>query len=125
MARLAPRPWLMIHGERDTYISPEIARGLFDRGKDPKELWLVPDAKHNRCRETRPGRLRRASSSSFLERFAPRRPLARADAEVVSSARAGLPSDFAHPTRSPADARERSGVSHLRLTEAVGATGRP
>ena len=37
----APRPWLMIHGQRDTYIGPEIARHLFDHGQDPKELWLV------------------------------------------------------------------------------------
>ena len=29
-ARLGPRPWLMIHGERDAYIGPDIARGLFD-----------------------------------------------------------------------------------------------
>ena len=29
--RLSPRPWLMIHGERDVYISPEIARSLFER----------------------------------------------------------------------------------------------
>ena len=60
VARLAPRPWLMIHGQRDTYIGPEIARTLFDRGENPKELWLVPDAKHNRCRETRSDALRRA-----------------------------------------------------------------
>ena len=44
----------MIHGESDSYISPEIAQGLFDRGKKFKELWLVSDAKHNRCRETDP-----------------------------------------------------------------------
>ena len=43
VSRLTPRPWLMIHGQRDTYIGPEIAQTLFDRGEDPKELWLVPD----------------------------------------------------------------------------------
>ncbi len=72
-ARLAPRPWLMIHGGSDSYISPEIARGLFDRGKKYKELWLVSDAKHNRCRETDPEGYA-ARVVSFLERFAPRRP---------------------------------------------------
>jgi pimeloyl-ACP methyl ester carboxylesterase len=72
-ARLAPRPWLMIHGERDSYIGPEIARNLFRRGKAFKELWLVPDAKHNGCREADPqGYI--ARTLSFLERFAPRRP---------------------------------------------------
>jgi alpha-beta hydrolase superfamily lysophospholipase len=74
VARLAPRPWLMIHGQRDTYISPEVVEELFERGNGPKELWLVPDAKHNRCREREPeayaGRL-----LDFIDRFAPRRPI--------------------------------------------------
>ena len=50
-ARLAPRPLLMIHGEKDSYIGPDIARGLFAAAGEPKELWVVPKAKHNRCRE--------------------------------------------------------------------------
>jgi pimeloyl-ACP methyl ester carboxylesterase len=54
VARLAPRPWLMIHGQCDTYVSPEIVEELFERGNGPTELWLVPDAKHNRCREREP-----------------------------------------------------------------------
>ena len=52
LARLAPRPWLMIHGEKDAYISPTIARELFVRAGEPKELWIVPNAKHNRCRDS-------------------------------------------------------------------------
>jgi uncharacterized protein len=51
VARLAPRPWLMIHGEKDAYIGPEIAKALFAEAHEPKELWIVPGAKHNRCRE--------------------------------------------------------------------------
>ncbi len=62
VARLAPRPWLMIHGGRDTYIGPEIARELFARGNGPKELWLVPEAKHNRCRDCDPESYARPSS---------------------------------------------------------------
>jgi pimeloyl-ACP methyl ester carboxylesterase len=50
-ARLAPRPLFMIHGEKDSYIGPDIARTLFDMAGDPKELWVVSKAKHNRCRE--------------------------------------------------------------------------
>ncbi|HEY2155363.1 MAG TPA: alpha/beta fold hydrolase [Isosphaeraceae bacterium] len=50
-ARLAPRPLFMIHGEKDSYIGPDIARGLFAAAGEPKELWIVPKAKHNRCRE--------------------------------------------------------------------------
>lgn len=48
-ARLAGRPLLMIHGEQDNYIKPGMARALFDRASEPKELWLVPGAKHNQA----------------------------------------------------------------------------
>ena len=54
VARLSPRPLLMIHGAKDAYIKPDIARSLFDEGREPKELWIVPGAKHNRCREVEP-----------------------------------------------------------------------
>jgi len=102
VARLAPRPWLMIHGQRDTYIGPQIAQTLFDYGKDPKELWLVPDAKHNRCRETDPESYA-TRLLSFLERFGPRRPWREATPTV--STKTGLGSDFAHQL-APALARE-------------------
>jgi pimeloyl-ACP methyl ester carboxylesterase len=71
-ARLGPRPWLAIHGARDAYIGPEIARDLVSRASDRAELWLVPDAKHNRCREVAP-EMYRDRLSSFFTRFAPRR----------------------------------------------------
>jgi uncharacterized protein len=92
--KLAPRPWLMIHGESDSYISPEVAQGLYERGKKHKELWLVKDAKHNRCRETDPdGYMARVVS--FLERFAPRRPwLASPGDTAVVSVTAGLDDEF-------------------------------
>lgn len=43
------QPLLMIHGEGDTYIKPEMARALFGRVREPKELWVVPKAKHNQA----------------------------------------------------------------------------
>jgi uncharacterized protein len=43
------RPLLMIHGEGDTYIKPEMARAIFDRATGTKKLWLVPKAKHNQA----------------------------------------------------------------------------
>src|SRR5207247_8848874 len=49
MHRLAPRPLLMIHGGGDTYIKPEMARDLFARAREPKELWIVEGAKHNQA----------------------------------------------------------------------------
>jgi fermentation-respiration switch protein FrsA (DUF1100 family) len=49
MTRLAPRPLLMIHGGADTYIKPQMAEALFRRAQPPKELWVVPGAKHNQA----------------------------------------------------------------------------
>lgn len=72
VARLAPRPWFAIHGEKDTYIGPGIARTFFNRAKKPKELWIVAGAKHNRCRETEPEAYA-ARLLDFMDRFAPRR----------------------------------------------------
>ena len=43
------RPLLMIHGESDTYIKPEMAQTLFNRARDPKEIWVVKKAKHNQA----------------------------------------------------------------------------
>jgi len=44
------RPLLMIHGGADTYIRPEMAQALFERANaSPKELWIVPKAKHNQA----------------------------------------------------------------------------
>jgi pimeloyl-ACP methyl ester carboxylesterase len=80
-ARLGPRPWLMIHGQKDAYIGPAIARSLYDRAREPKEMWLVPQAKHNRCRECQPEAYA-ARISSFLERFAPRRPVESVEATI-------------------------------------------
>jgi pimeloyl-ACP methyl ester carboxylesterase len=89
--KLAPRPWLMIHGEKDSYIGPEIAQKLFRRGKAFKELWLVPEAKHNGCREADPQGYM-ARTLSFLERFAPRRPWL---AQPAISGRPALPVSLA------------------------------
>jgi pimeloyl-ACP methyl ester carboxylesterase len=73
-ARLAPRPWLMIHGEKDAYIVPAIARALYEEAREPKELWIVPKAKHNRCRDLAPEEYN-ARVAGFLRRYAPRREL--------------------------------------------------
>ena len=43
------RPLLMIHGEGDNYIRPEMAKAIFARARGPKELWVVPKAKHNQA----------------------------------------------------------------------------
>jgi pimeloyl-ACP methyl ester carboxylesterase len=91
-ARLGPRPWLMIHGQQDKYISPEIVQGLFSHGSNPRELWLVPEAGHNACRESDPAQYQ-ARIWDFLERYAPRRPAPAQSS--VSPAHAELPGEFA------------------------------
>ena len=72
-SRLAPRPLLMIHGEKDNYIGPAIAKALHACAREPKELWIVPKAKHNRCREV-DARGYRERVEGFFRRYAPRRP---------------------------------------------------
>jgi pimeloyl-ACP methyl ester carboxylesterase len=103
VGRLAPRPWLMIHGGRDAYIGPDIAKALFEHGKNPKDFWLVPDAKHNRCRDAAPEKYA-ARLLKFLERYAPRRPLSSA-LETVGR-RGGLAADFGHALAPSAITRE-------------------
>jgi pimeloyl-ACP methyl ester carboxylesterase len=49
IARLAPRPLLMIHGSADTYIKPDMAHALFEKAGSPKAFWLVEGAKHNQA----------------------------------------------------------------------------
>lgn len=71
-ARLAPRPWLAIHGEKDAYIGVDIAKSLFSRASSPKELWTVANAKHNRCREKDPF-IYAEKVRNFFQTWAPRR----------------------------------------------------
>jgi pimeloyl-ACP methyl ester carboxylesterase len=52
IARLAPRPTLMIHGGRDSYIRPEMARQFYECAREPREFWVVEGARHNACLET-------------------------------------------------------------------------
>ncbi len=101
--RLGPRPWLMIHGERDAYIGPDIARALFQCGQEPKELWLVPEAKHNRCREREPEAYA-ARIMDFLDRFGPRRLVTVTCPAVVEHEE--VSSEFADSLASSALARQ-------------------
>lgn len=49
-ARRMRQPLLMIHGGADSYIKPEMAEKLFAEARRcPKELWVVPRAKHNQA----------------------------------------------------------------------------
>jgi len=46
LPRLAPRPLLIIAGADDTSVPPSMAEQLFRAAREPKELWIVPDAGH-------------------------------------------------------------------------------
>lgn len=46
VARLAPLPLLLLHGENDEVVPPHHARQLFAAAGEPKTLWLLPDTRH-------------------------------------------------------------------------------
>ncbi|HUV38154.1 MAG TPA: alpha/beta fold hydrolase [Planctomycetota bacterium] len=48
------KPVFLLHGECDTYISSDQARMLHKAAAEPKELWIVPGADHNRAVELQP-----------------------------------------------------------------------
>lgn len=48
---LKQRPVLLISGQRDSYVTPEIAESLQKSVGGNCELWMVPGARHNRSRE--------------------------------------------------------------------------
>lgn len=47
--RLRRCPFLMIHGEADSYIDVGHVRWLYEQAAPPKELWIVPEARHNQA----------------------------------------------------------------------------
>lgn len=106
VARLAPRPWFMIHGEKDAYIGPDIARALFAEARDSKELWIVPGAKHNRCREVQNGAYL-GRVAEFFAKSAPRRASLAAKVSPV-------PDPSWKDEASPRQLRERSGTPAIK-----------
>jgi pimeloyl-ACP methyl ester carboxylesterase len=54
LAALGPVPVLFIHGERDTYVPPELTRTLYQLKPGDKDLWICADAKHNQAVATDP-----------------------------------------------------------------------
>lgn len=51
LPRLRARPVLLIAGERDNYVHPEISLGIKGDVGESAEVWIAPRAKHNRARE--------------------------------------------------------------------------
>lgn len=49
--KIAPRPVFIIHGRYDNLVPAAQAKLLYKKAGNPKEIWLVPGAKHNKCAE--------------------------------------------------------------------------
>ncbi len=49
--KISPRPILLIHGRYDSLVPAVQAKQLYRCAGEPKELWLVPGAKHGKCAE--------------------------------------------------------------------------
>lgn len=46
VGELAPKPLLLVHGERDRNLSPDCSRNIYDWAGEPKELVIYPDNGH-------------------------------------------------------------------------------
>lgn len=46
IARIAPRPVFIMHGTADGVVDPAMARRLYERAGEPRQLWLVDGADH-------------------------------------------------------------------------------
>jgi fermentation-respiration switch protein FrsA (DUF1100 family) len=51
VARVSPRPLLIIQGTADRVVDPRTARRLYDAARQPKELWLIDGADHYQALE--------------------------------------------------------------------------
>jgi pimeloyl-ACP methyl ester carboxylesterase len=45
-ARIAPTPFLVVHGEQDLYFPVDHAYQLYAAAREPKELWVIPEFGH-------------------------------------------------------------------------------
>lgn len=51
VARIAPRPLLVIGGDCDALMPVEDVRRVFAAAGEPKQLWILPEATHGKCFE--------------------------------------------------------------------------
>ncbi|WP_397568815.1 alpha/beta hydrolase [Schlesneria sp. T3-172] len=73
---LRNRSVLLVAGERDNYVHPDVGRHLYRRLDSPRaKLWLVPAAKHNRARHVAPIEYDRRISDFFDSSLDPRETL--------------------------------------------------
>ena len=65
VGRIAPRPILFIHGERDPYIPPADFDALVAAANEPKEVWRVPEAGHRTVDQVYPEEYRQRVVAFF------------------------------------------------------------
>jgi fermentation-respiration switch protein FrsA (DUF1100 family) len=46
IAKISPRPILIIHGGKDSIVDPRDGPLLFAAAQEPKQIWLLPNADH-------------------------------------------------------------------------------
>jgi fermentation-respiration switch protein FrsA (DUF1100 family) len=51
VARLSPRPLLLVHGDADDVVPYEDSERNFAAAREPKELWRIPGAGHGKTLE--------------------------------------------------------------------------
>ncbi len=66
--RMTPRPILLIHGEKDSYLPVEQSRRLYALAGQPKSLWVAPGARHNQAAILHPERYARLTTA-FFDRY--------------------------------------------------------
>ena len=74
LREMQPRPMLMIHGQKDSYIRVEHARQLFAAAPGPKQLWVVPSAKHNQPAVVAPDEYTIKTVAFFRQHLADEQP---------------------------------------------------
>ncbi len=68
LMHMEPRPILLIHGEKDTYIPVDQSRILYAAASDPRYMWIVPGAKHNQSAVVAPLEYAQRTAS-FFDRY--------------------------------------------------------
>jgi uncharacterized protein len=59
IGRIAPRPVLLLGGDRDRVVPETMTRSLYQAAREPKELWIVPGAHHGDYVKAAPEEYRR------------------------------------------------------------------
>lgn len=103
LARMPPRPILLIHGERDSYVPVEQSRRLYALAGQPKALWIAPGARHNQAVVHHPDFYRQLTIA-FFDRHLARVPAPTTDRALHTGERVAAEGEPAAPVDLPATA---------------------